>query len=100
YAGELAVVLDPQVARGKPFVVNEIGPFERCRHAFEELRLRRQVNGDELAVAAAEREGLRGGDPRQPVAFDSRARVVRERIGNEGDARLQHIDVDAMAAAA
>ena len=53
----------------------------------------------ELAVAAAEGEGLRGRHPGQPVALDARPGVVRERIGNEGDARLQHVDLDAVAAA-
>src|SRR5687768_13785981 len=58
------------------------------------------MDADELAVAAAERERLRGRDPGEAVADDCGPGVVRNRVGDEGDAGLQHVDLDAMAAAA
>src|SRR5258708_5024946 len=58
------------------------------------------MDSKELAVAAAEREGLRGRHASEPIALDASAREIGERVGDEGDARLQHVDVDATAAAA
>src|SRR5262245_20239782 len=49
HIGQRAIVLDPQVARGEPFIAQEIGALERGRDLLEELWLRRQMHGQKLA---------------------------------------------------
>ncbi len=95
-----AEIADAQIARGEALVAHQVRALECGCDRLEEFRLRREVDCQQLAVAAAERKGLRRSHPRQPVALDAGPGIVRERIRDEGDRRLQHIDVDAPSATA
>ena len=97
--GQLDVVLDAQIARGEPRIVDQLGPLERDAAALPELRQRRELNGEQPAVAAAPRERVRVGDARQRLVLDAAAGEGGERVRNERDGGLQHVDLDAAAPA-
>ena len=94
------VVLDPGGAGREAFVVAQAGTFQGRLDPLPELLRRRQVNRQQLAVAAAQRIGLRRHDPRQRMLRDAVLHHVRPGIEHEGHGGFQHVHVDATRPAA
>src|SRR5207253_435724 len=78
----------------KPRVREQVRALDRLGERLPELRRRRQVDGERLAVPRDERVRLRASRARAEVRDLAEQEVVRERLGEERHARRQHAHLD------